>query len=111
MAEAYYGLGLTYLIDDNGSEEARVSLEVAAFLLPLETDIALALGKILVKRGSVLEAIPALEYAVHMSADAKQREAARKVLDELRKTAAGGEAADTVPAPAPAPAAESSPSP
>ena len=87
LAEAYYGLGLTYLVDDNGSEEARASLEVAAFLLPLETGIGLALGKILVGRGSLLEAIPALEYVLRWSGSTEQRDEARAELDKLRKLA------------------------
>ncbi len=104
MGEAYFGLGLTYLIEDNGSEEARVSLEVAAFLLPLETGIGLALGKILVGRGSLLEAIPALEYVLRWSPSATQRDEARAELDKLRKLASEGAPAPAAPATAaPAP--------
>ena len=111
LAEAYYGLGLTYLVEDNGSEEARVSLEAAAYLIPLETDIGLALGKILAGRGSILEAIPAFEYVLRWSPSTEQRDEARAELDKLRKLATEGQPAAASPAPAAAPGAESSPAP
>ena len=118
MAEAYVGLGATYLLADNGSQEAQVALEAAAFLLPLDTEIALMLAKIHIARESSLQAVPALEYVVRWSKSIEQRDAAKTALQELRDAAAApGTASDgasataaTDAAPAPAvptpPAAE-----
>ena len=105
------GWASTYLLDDTGSEEARVSLEAAAYLLPLETDIGLALGKILAGRGSILEAIPAFEYVLRWSPSTEQRDEARAELDKLRKLGSEGAPVPASPAPAAAPAIEPSPAP
>lgn len=84
LAEAYVGLGATYLIEDNGSKEAQVALEAAGYLLPLDTEIPLMLAKIYIGRGSVPEAIVALEYVVRWSSNDQRREVAKTALAELR---------------------------
>jgi tetratricopeptide (TPR) repeat protein len=85
IAEAYAGLGLTYLIEDAGtSQEPQVVLEAAAFLLPLETSIALTLGEIHARRNHPVEAIPALEYTLRWSKRPKERDAASKLLAEIK---------------------------
>lgn len=111
LAEAYLGLGATYLLADNGSEEAVAALEVAAFLLPLETEHALDLGRIQLKRENMLQAIPPLEYVVRWSQDQVVRAEARGVLERLRTMAAPAAApAAGTSAPAPAVSSVESPS-
>lgn len=89
LAEAFYGLGLTYLIEDDGAEEAQVVLEGAAYLLPLETQVAAALGSLQLARGNYLQAIAPLEYVLDWTKNDKQREAARKALETIRTSANG----------------------
>jgi tetratricopeptide (TPR) repeat protein len=60
-ADAYYGLGLTYLIDDNGSKEGTVVLEAAAVLRPSLVEVPLALARLHIDRGQSSEAIAVLE--------------------------------------------------
>jgi tetratricopeptide (TPR) repeat protein len=97
LAEAYFGLGLTYLIDDNGSEEGQAALEVAAFLLPLEASIALSLGELQVRRGNLLQAVPALQYALLRSKDPATRERTKRAIDKIREVTVSQ---DAEPAPA-----------
>jgi tetratricopeptide (TPR) repeat protein len=87
LAEAYYGLGLTYLVEDNGSEEAIAALEVAAFLLPLEAEIAWLVAQLHIHRGNALQAIQPLEYVLRWSQDEQQRAKARTALKDLRELA------------------------
>jgi hypothetical protein len=88
LAEAYVGLGATYLIEDNGSKEAQVVLEAAGYLLPLDTGVPLILAQIHIGRRNVADAIVALEYVIRWSSSAQQREAARTALAELRASPA-----------------------
>jgi tetratricopeptide (TPR) repeat protein len=88
LAEAYVGLGLTYLIKDTGTVEPVVVLETAAYLLPLDTLVARALAQVHIQRGDSLQAVPALEYAMRWSHDEKARAAARVLLDKFRMEAA-----------------------
>jgi hypothetical protein len=112
LAEAYYGLGSTYLLDDNGSDEAIVALEAAAYLSPLATEIALALGRIHVQRKSALQALAAFEYVLRWSRDDEQRKSAQSALDQLRADAASPPpAAEPAVEPATEPAAEPAPGP
>jgi len=97
LAEAYFALGSTYLIDDNGSDEAIVALEAAAYLAPLGTEIALALGKVHLQRKSALQALPAFEYVLRWTHDDAQRKAAQSAIDQLRADAS------STPPPAPLP--------
>ena len=109
LAEAYVGLGSTYLIEDNGSQEAQVALEAAAYLLPLDTEVALTLARIQIARSNTLQAVPALEYVVRWSKDDEQRNAARTVLEQLRGDAAQAPPAEAAPASDAAPASEAVP--
>jgi tetratricopeptide (TPR) repeat protein len=101
LAEAYYGLGLTYLIEDSGSKEPEVVLEAAAYLLPLDPHIALAFAQLQIQRGNALTAVPALEYVLRWSKSEEVRAQVKEKITELRA------AVDTAPAavrPASAPA-------
>jgi hypothetical protein len=84
LAEALFGLGLTYLIEDDGAEEGQIALEGAAYLLPLDTQVAAALGSLQLARGNNLQAIAPLQYVLDWSKDEKQRDAARRALEQLR---------------------------
>lgn len=95
LAEAYLGLGATYLIEDNGSKEAQVALEAAGYLLPLNTTVALLLGKVHLQRHDAVQARPALEYVTRWTSDDGQRNEARTALDQLTATAARVPAAET----------------
>jgi hypothetical protein len=80
LAEAYVGLGATYLIADNGSKEAQVVLEAATYLLPLQTETAMMLAKVQLARGNGAQAVPALEYVIRWSSDEQQRAEASSAL-------------------------------
>jgi hypothetical protein len=84
LAEAYAGLGMTYMIEDNGSKEAPVVLDAAAYLLPLNTEVVLALAQIHVARNEPAQAVVALEYVLHWSGSEEQRALARNTLAQLR---------------------------
>jgi tetratricopeptide (TPR) repeat protein len=86
LGEAYYGLGLTYLISDNRSEEAVTVLEVAAFLLPLDAEIAWSLAQLHLQRGNKEKAVPALEYVVRWGQSEQQRAKARGALADMRSS-------------------------
>jgi hypothetical protein len=88
LPEAYVGLGLSYLIEDTGTVEPVVVLETAAYLLPLDTDVALALAKVHIQRGNHVQALPPLEYAMRWSHEEEARAAARALADKLRQQAA-----------------------
>jgi hypothetical protein len=95
LAEAYYGLGLTYLIEDNGSKEPVVVLEAAAYLLPLDPNVALAFAQLQIARGNPLQAVPALEHVLSWSKRESNRAQVRKTIAELRASAAATPAAGT----------------
>lgn len=97
IAEAYYGLGATYLIEDNGSKEAQVVLEAAAYLLPLDTNVAWTLAQLHIARGNSLQAIPALEHVLRWSKDDASRAKVTAAIHDLRE----GSAAEPAPAAAP----------
>jgi tetratricopeptide (TPR) repeat protein len=84
QADALFGLGLTYMIEDDGAEEAQVALEGAAYLLPLDTQVAATLGALQLLRGNHLQAIAPLQYVLDWSKNDKQRAAAKAALDEIR---------------------------
>ena len=84
QADALFGLGLTYLIDDDGGEEGQVALEGAAYLLPLDTQVAVALGSLQLARGNQLQAIAPLQYVLDWSKNDKQREQAKQALEAIR---------------------------
>ena len=86
FANAYYELGTTYLIDDNGSKEAQVVLEAAAYILPLDTDIPWALARVHLQRKQGAEAIPVLERVLFSAHSGQHRAAAAAALAELRRT-------------------------
>jgi tetratricopeptide (TPR) repeat protein len=69
LVEAYFGLGVSYLIRDTGSEEAQVVLEAAAYLVPLAVNVALALGQLHVQRNDAKAARPVLEHVVLWGGD------------------------------------------
>jgi tetratricopeptide (TPR) repeat protein len=76
LAEAYLGLGNTYLIHDNGSDEAVVALEAAAYLTPLGTEVALSLGKVQLARNNARQARAAFEHVLRWSRNEGERTAA-----------------------------------
>ena len=82
LAEAYLGLGLTYTIVDNGSEEGVAALEAAAYLLPLNVRPALAVGRLHMARGDKDKARPALRFVLRWAADDETREVARRLLED-----------------------------
>jgi hypothetical protein len=84
LAEALFGLGLTYLIEDDGAEEGQVALEGAAYLLPLDTQIAAALASLQLTRGNLLQAIAPLQYVLDWSKNEQQRSAAKEALEKIR---------------------------
>lgn len=84
LAEAYLGLGLTYAIEDTGSEEAVIALEAAAYLLPLDVRPALEVGRLHIARGHKEKAVPALRFVVRWAHDAATRDAARRLLASLQ---------------------------
>jgi tetratricopeptide (TPR) repeat protein len=88
LAEAYAGLGLTYLLSDNGSIEGPDVLDTAVFMLPLDATLAVMLGQLYLQRGDAKLAIPVLERALSSIEHAAQREAAAKLLAEARAVAA-----------------------
>jgi hypothetical protein len=102
IAEAYQGLGATYLIADNGSQEPQVVLEAAAYLLPLDPNVAWTLAQLHVARGNSLQAIPALEHILRWCKDESDRAKVIAAIADLRKTASAGTVAAAPPdAPAP----------
>jgi Flp pilus assembly protein TadD len=78
-AEAYYGLGVTYLIQDSGAQEAVVVFEEAAYLLPLETGISMDLARLYIGRKDSPKAIAALEDVEHWSKSEPMVAAAKKL--------------------------------
>jgi len=106
IAEAYYGLGASYLIEDNGSQEPVVVLEAAAYLLPLEPGVAWALAQLHIARGNPVQAGPALEHILRWSKNEEQLAKAHAAIDELRSAAGGGQAAGRPPTPPSADAGE-----
>jgi hypothetical protein len=62
LAEAYLGLGLTYLLVDDGSPEAPNVLEAAYMLRPGKCETNAALGKLLVSREQASAATPYQTY-------------------------------------------------
>jgi hypothetical protein len=105
LAEAYYGLGLTYLIEDGTSQEPVVVLEAAAYLLPLDPHIALAFARLQIARGNPLQAVPALEHVLRWSKHERDRAHVRKAIADLRAAAVAATAAEP-PDEAAAPAGE-----
>jgi hypothetical protein len=87
LAEAYFGLGLSYVLADTGSEEAVVVLETAAYMLPLDTNIPLAYARIQFARGRQIQSVLAAEYVLRWSKSEEQREAARGLLAQIRELA------------------------
>lgn len=49
---------------DDGAEEGQVAFEAAAFLVPLEPQIALFLAKLHLQRKQPAQAIPPLEHVL-----------------------------------------------
>jgi tetratricopeptide (TPR) repeat protein len=101
LVEAYFGLGATYLIEDNGSQEAIVALEAAAYLAPLGTEIALSLGQLHNQRKNALQALPAFEYVLRWTQNDAQREAAQNAIEQLRADAASPPPQTSEASPAP----------
>lgn len=64
LADAYLGLGASYLILDDGAEEGQVAFEAAAYLVPLESQIALFLAKLHLQREQPALAIPPLQHVL-----------------------------------------------
>jgi len=87
-SEALLGLGLSYQLADNGSEEAQVALEAAAYLLPLDAEVALAMAELQIGREHNLQALPALEYALRWTRDPDQRARAHALAERVRSAAA-----------------------
>jgi tetratricopeptide (TPR) repeat protein len=82
--DAYFGLGMTYLLEDNGSEEATVVLEAAAALVPQATAVRSALAAVYLQRGHASEAVAPLEYVVRFSKDVAERKAAQDALAKVQ---------------------------
>jgi tetratricopeptide (TPR) repeat protein len=80
--EAYQGLGATYLVADNGSQEAIVALEAAAYLLPGNPDVAMTMARVRGSRGHFEEALAAVEYALHWSNNSAEGLKAAQMLKE-----------------------------
>ncbi|MDD9968962.1 MAG: hypothetical protein OXR73_22160 [Myxococcales bacterium] len=82
LAEAYVGLGNTYLVADNGSNEPIVVLEAAAYLLPLSAEVPIALAQLRMLRGQYAEAVAPLRYAVAWGAHSGAYEKAKQLLEQ-----------------------------
>ncbi|MGD8860435.1 MAG: hypothetical protein PVI30_10530 [Myxococcales bacterium] len=93
MAEAYFGLGQTYLVADSGSKEAVVVLEAAAYLVPLAAPVAFTLAQVRMQREQFPEAIAPLQYAARWAKQPGLQAAAQELLAQIRKAAAMVEAA------------------
>jgi hypothetical protein len=91
LPEALVGLGVSYLMIDDGAEEGQVALEGAAYLLPLYTDIALALGRLHLARKQPKEALAPLAHAQRWARDEAERQEVQGLIDDAR-IAAGGKA-------------------
>jgi tetratricopeptide (TPR) repeat protein len=92
LAEAYAGLGLTYLLSDNGSIEGPDVLDTAVFMLPLDGTLAVSLGQLYVQRGEAKLAVPVLERALNYIEYAAQRKAATELLAKARAAIAQNQA-------------------
>lgn len=88
LAEALLGIGLTYVLQDDGAEEGQVALEGAAYLLPLDVSAAVGLSKLHIARKQLELAIPPLEHIVRWSQSEEQRAQARALIDQIRSTLA-----------------------
>lgn len=84
LTDAYYGLGSTYLLHDNGSEEPVVALEAANYLAPLDLDAALSLADLHVRRENRWKAVPVLEYVRRNLRDSESRTRLDDLLARIR---------------------------
>lgn len=87
-AEAYHGLGKTYLIDDSGSKEAVVVLEEAAYLLPASTAVPLDLARVLIRRRRYDEALVPLRAVRASPHNSGARQNADALIDQVQKAKA-----------------------
>ena len=91
-------------MDDTGSEEARVVLEAAGYLLPLFTDVPWVLSRIMIARRDFEAAIPPLEYTMRWTRNPELREDVARVLANVKRLQAESQAKAVDDAPqAPAP--------
>jgi hypothetical protein len=84
QAEALWGLGYTYLMTDDGAEEGQIALEGAAYLLPLQANIAFQLGKLHIARKQYSQALPPLEHAERWARDEGERTEVRELIAKAR---------------------------
>jgi tetratricopeptide (TPR) repeat protein len=98
-APAYYGLGRTYLVDDNGSKEPLVVLETAGYLVPSAVEVPLTLAAILIERGEHAAAEAPTRYVLRWAKNPRLRKAAQRYLDRLPLHTAMQHAADSNAAP------------
>lgn len=87
LAEAYYGLGATYLRHDNGSKEAVVVLQEAQYLLPLAPRVAMSLAQLLIAREEYKQALAPLRYLRAFRRDPETQAEVERTLEKLRRAA------------------------
>ncbi|MDH5671641.1 MAG: hypothetical protein OEZ06_05790 [Myxococcales bacterium] len=88
LAEAYFGLGSSYLVRDSGSKEAVVVLEAAAFLVPRAPQVGLTLATVLMGRDQHEEAIAPLRNVLSTTKNDKLRAVAHAMLDRIASNTA-----------------------
>jgi Tfp pilus assembly protein PilF len=87
LADALLALGLTYFLDDDGSEEGQVAFEGAAYLLPLSPVSSFNLAKLHLARKQPAQALALLDHAQRWARTDEQRDAVRALLDEAQRAA------------------------
>lgn len=102
LAEAYLGLGLTYLAQDNGSKEPIVALEAASYLAPRAARVSIALARLRMARGQYSMALAPLHYVIAMGAHSDQYDTATELLEKALNSAdatghSGGASPGTAP--------------
>jgi hypothetical protein len=90
LADALLALGLTYFLDDDGSEEGQVAFEGAAYLLPLSPVCSYNLAKLHLARKQPALALAPLDHAERWARTDEQRVAVRALIDEARRAAPPG---------------------
>lgn len=87
LADALLGLGLSYLLEDDGAEEGQVAFEGAAYLLPLDTMCSIGLAKLHLARKQPAQALALLDDAQRWARSDEQRAAVQALIDEARRVA------------------------